>query len=185
MANYDLIVDLDIEKLINKHYTPKLHEAFDKGLKIGINKFARQIEIKLKENLTKYKLNGLTNQIKISIEGLGIKAEILEGGNYYAMYVEYGTGVVGENFSHPKAAERDWMYDINSHGDSGWWYPSNAEDTNPTKYKSATGWWAWTAGQASRPFMYETWLWARRSFHSVLSSSIEKEIYNELRRMGG
>lgn len=184
MSNYDLVIDLDIDKLMNKHYTPELHKAFDRGLKKGIDKFAIQIGIKLRENLIKYKLDGLARQIKVSVEGFGIKAEILEGGEYYAMYVEYGTGVVGENFSHPKAAERDWMYDINSHGDSGWWYPSNSEDPNPTKYNSETGWWAWTAGQASRPFMYETWLWARQSFHNVLNKSIEKEIYKELRKMG-
>lgn len=90
----------------------------------------------------------------------------------YAVLVEYGTGIVGANSSHPGLGDADWnnpesvtvkgetysTYDQNNHGEAGWWYPS------------PTGWYtpkdgvtneegmslAWTKGMPSRPFMYNT-----------------------------
>ena len=62
----------------------------------------------------------------------------------YAIYVEFGTGVVGERNPHPEPIE-GWQYDVNEHGDKGWWY-FNERDQK----------WHWTKGMASRPFMYNT-----------------------------
>lgn len=90
----------------------------------------------------------------------------------YAVFVEYGTGIVGENSPHPGINDNDWIdvpgitvngetydtYNQNEHGSKGWWYPS------------PTGWYtpkdgvtneeglalAWTMGMPSRPFMYNT-----------------------------
>ena len=62
----------------------------------------------------------------------------------YAIYVEFGTGVVGERNPHPEPIE-GWQYDVNEHGDKGWWY-FNERDQK----------WHWTKGMVSRPFMYNT-----------------------------
>ena len=64
---------------------------------------------------------------------------------WYAVYVEYGTGVVGADSAHPLAGAHGWQYDINNHGDSGWVYWSGRD-----------GNWHWTKGQQSHPFMYNT-----------------------------
>lgn len=61
----------------------------------------------------------------------------------YAKYVEFGTGIVGEEFPHALASEMGWTYDVNGHGDNGWYY-----------YKD--GRFYWTKGVEARPFMYET-----------------------------
>jgi hypothetical protein len=61
----------------------------------------------------------------------------------YAVYVEFGTGVIGKSNPHP--APEGWKYDVNEHGDKGWWY-FNERDQK----------WHWTKGMASRPFMYNT-----------------------------
>lgn len=76
----------------------------------------------------------------------------------YAIYVEYGTGIVGAGSPHPQPGKAGWNYDKNNHGEEGWWYPSptgwyipkgglNNEDKLPL---------AWTKGMPSRPFMYNT-----------------------------
>ena len=62
----------------------------------------------------------------------------------YAIYVEFGTGVVGKRNPHPEPIE-GWQYDVNEHGDKGWWY-FNERDQK----------WHWTKGMISRPFMYNT-----------------------------
>lgn len=59
----------------------------------------------------------------------------------YACYVEFGTGVKGKGSPHP--APQGWKYDVNNHGEQGWFY-----------FKD--GAWHWTRGMQSRPFMYET-----------------------------
>lgn len=75
----------------------------------------------------------------------------------YAAFVEFGTGVVGSRNPHPEPAILGWSYDVNGHGDLGWWYPSGEGDTNPTRYQLADGSFiAWTKGMPSRPFMYNT-----------------------------
>lgn len=64
--------------------------------------------------------------------------------SYYAVFVEYGTGVVGAANSHPSPVA-GWTYDHNSHGEAGWVYRSDRDN----KFH-------WTKGQPSSPFMYNT-----------------------------
>lgn len=69
---------------------------------------------------------------------------IIKATAYYAIFVEYGTGVIGATNPHPEAGEAGWDYDVNEHGEKGWIY---------------YGWdfrKHWTKGMPSRPFMYNT-----------------------------
>lgn len=61
----------------------------------------------------------------------------------HAVYVEFGTGVVGALDPHPQASPS--RYDVNGHGWDGWFY------YNDRKQKIQ-----WTAGVGSRPFLWET-----------------------------
>lgn len=90
----------------------------------------------------------------------------------YAIFVEYGTGVVGENSPHPGINDKDWIdpegvtvkgetyssYDQNEHGEGGWWYPSPdgwyVPKDGVTNEEGLSL--AWTKGMPSRPFMYNT-----------------------------
>ena len=70
---------------------------------------------------------------------------IIRATAYYAVFVEYGTGIVGaESEQHPWADAIGWEPDANGHGEKGWLY---------------YGWdmkWHRTRGTPSRPFMYNT-----------------------------
>lgn len=75
---------------------------------------------------------------------------VSNGATYYiytdcdwAAFVEFGTGIVGIENPHPETGLANWKYDVNDHGDAGWWYFNDGE-------------WHWTKGMPSRPFMYET-----------------------------
>lgn len=75
----------------------------------------------------------------------------------YGMFVEFGTGIVGENSKHHPAQDAfGWEYDVNDHGELGWLFP--ADD----------GTYRRTRGQASRPFMYETALQLRDEFPAIV-----------------
>lgn len=60
----------------------------------------------------------------------------------YALFVEYGTGIVGEIQHHPEP--NGYKYDVHGHGLEGW------------VYYGTDGKFHRTAGMASRPFMYNT-----------------------------
>jgi hypothetical protein len=84
-----------------------------------------------------------TGELESSISGvfdLNTGVGAIKADSWYAMYVEFGTGIVGANSPHPDA--QGWQYDVNGHGDKGWVYMG--DDGN----------WHWTKGQKSRPFMY-------------------------------
>lgn len=86
---------------------------------------------------------------------------IIYTGCEWASYVEFGTGIVGEKNPHPETSLVGWRYDVNSHGEKGWFYFSNGE-------------WHWTKGMPSRPFMYET-----GAELALKASDIAREVFSD------
>lgn len=87
-----------------------------------------------------------TGELADSIQGFydsATQVGIIRTDVYYAVFVEYGTGVVGERNAHPYPV--GWEYDVNGHGDNGWVYHSDRDN----KFH-------WTKGQPASPFMYNT-----------------------------
>lgn len=72
----------------------------------------------------------------------------------WAKFVEFGTGVVGERSPHPNTSIVGWKYDVNEHGEKGWFYFRDGE-------------WHWTKGMPSRPFMFETAMELRQEIVKV------------------
>ena len=59
-----------------------------------------------------------------------------------AKAVEYGTGIVGRDSQGSSQAE-DWAYDVNNHGDKGWFYEKNGKIY-------------WTKGMEGKLIYYKT-----------------------------
>lgn len=81
-----------------------------------------------------------------SIEGFydpQTRVGIIRANTPYAVYVEYGTGIVGAGSPHPEP--EGYVYDVNGHGEAGWTY------WNPNDQRFHL-----TAGMPARPFMYNT-----------------------------
>lgn len=87
-------------------------------------------------------------------------------GDNYALFVEYGTGVVGAASPHPKAGEMGWTYTTGSKifttkdGRVGWIYPKD-------------GTYHFTEGQEARPFWHES------------AEELPKYIYDAVRKVFG
>ena len=84
-------------------------------------------------------------------------------GSEYAIYLEYGTGVVGARNPHPDPD--GWRYDVNGHGDSGWWYPIESEErakhleslgVRISQNKKTGRWYGFTRGLPGSAFIYNT-----------------------------
>lgn len=89
-----------------------------------------------------------TGELEQSINGYyspTLGTGIVYAGAWYALYVEFGTGIRGSEASHPLSGKTGWHYDVNNHGEAGWVY-----------YNDNDGSYHWTDGMPSRPFMYET-----------------------------
>lgn len=77
-------------------------------------------------------------------------------GSDYAIFVEYGTGVVGASSPHPEPAP-GWTYDVNAHGEKGWTY----FDAKQNRYR-------WTKGQSASAFVYRTLQYMKSQAGEVL-----------------
>lgn len=168
--------DISVEMIGDKGKYPDIAKAYEKGIENGMNELRTTIPIILMEKLTAFGLGGSKLAGTITVKRLKDGFFVTMSSDY-AVFVEYGTGIIGSEIQHPKANEHGWIYDVNGHGVLGWWYPTVDSDPNPYKWVNpATGvLYAWTAGQQSRPFMYHTWLWVVENMEKIIHKHIEKE----------
>lgn len=102
----------------------------------------------------------------------GIVGEVSDGKGYirstapHSAYCEFGTGIRGKESQHPNPGIAGWKYDINEHGEEGWWYWKNGE-------------WHWTAGMPSRPFMYNTAEQLRQIAPGIAKEVLQKGVSAE------
>lgn len=87
-----------------------------------------------------YDSGELMNNIDSRYDG---KIGKIVSGATHSAFCEFGTGVVGKGSQHPDPPP-GWVYDVNEHGEEGWWYYNDQGEKR------------WTKGMPSRPYMYDT-----------------------------
>lgn len=95
-------------------------------------------------------------------------------------YHEYGTGVIGSQIPHTAEAlaKAGWKYDVNAHGEKGWWYPikEDDDDDNPHKWTDESGRLrAWTKGLPAERAFYDALERAREMFPEIAEEELLKE----------
>ena len=176
--NYGFEINIDLfDKNSYKKAYDKLSDI-SKAIQDANDDFCKQLENKLREEMAKAGLSQSMLNSKIQVFPSEAGAYFTVGD--YGCFVEFGTGIVGSSSPAPYASEYGWEYDINSHGEQGWLYPTTADDPNPTKKYNATKgiWQAWTAGQVGRQYMYKTWLWGQRSYMNIVRKHLERAMKN-------
>lgn len=94
-------------------------------------------------------------------------------GAAHAFYVEYGTGVVGMGHPHPEPERAGWEYAIGDNifttkdGRVGWIYNAGSSGVFGSPELSEGKGWAFTEGQPSRPFMYNTLVWLEEAAEAL------------------
>jgi len=156
----------------------ELQLAVQRGLQNGIEELHDKTYQKLLENISQYGLSGSNVASDVSVLQVGETSLEIVINSEHAMFVEYGTGIIGAGTPHPMPIEEGWEYDTNEHGFAGWWYPTTQEDPNPHKWTSKKDGVlrAWTQGIPSRPFVYDTWLWVKRSANNIIKKNINIEL---------
>lgn len=95
-----------------------------------------------------------TGELEHSIQGYyspSLGAGFVFTNAYHAMFVEFGTGIVGDG-TYPATTAFGWQYDINNHGEEGWVYRNDKD-----------GKYYWTKGYIARPFMLNTFEWLKEA----------------------
>jgi len=82
---------------------------------------------------------------------------------FYAKYVEFGTGVVGQGNQHPISDKYGWIYDKNGHGEAGWVYPKK------------DGTWGRTSGQVAQKFVYKAVLDLEQNYIEIAKNVLRKK----------
>lgn len=173
--SFEIDIDLTGSKKIGRYDMKRFKKAVEIGTKNGIDEMSEKTVNKVHSNLSKYGLEDSELANSIELDKNDTSCNIVINANEYAQYVEYGTGIVGSENPHPKPD--GWSYDVNNHGEAGWWYPTDGSDGNPSKYETKSGdMLAHTRGMPSRPFMYDTWRWAKLVATKIINKNIRQEI---------
>lgn len=97
--------------------------------------------------------------------------------NEVIIFNEMGTGIVGSKKPHP--AFESWEYDVNGHGEKGWWYPTTPDDPNPYKITDKNGQLrAWTKGLPSRSMFYNAFEHISNTIGDFVEVELRKTIGN-------
>lgn len=183
---------IDIDKIIRKNKqfgknSRMLNKVVLIAIDDGLNELALRAEAYVKERMASYGLGGGALYSNLEVrrirQGIYISTHGTSNqGRDYTMFVEFGTGIEGKKNSHPRANARGWKYTEKHKAKNGellegWVYPSYETDVNANKWQDEEGnWFAFTRGQASRPFMYETWLYISFTWHSTIQGYIRRAI---------
>lgn len=169
----DTVINIDITKLgYTARKFKRYSELFEKAIEDALKEFSVMYQKKLNEKMTFYGVPAsIAGSVIINTSFDGIEVYIA---SELVNFFEYGTGIRGSENPHPKPPA-GWIYDSNGHGNDGWWYPTTEGDPNPYKWRDASGQLrGWTRGKVSRPFIYETNLWARRSIGNVVRKHLRR-----------
>lgn len=169
----DIVVDIDLGSMSRTRAKLKgLEVQIDQAIKEGLTDFAERFKKHLRANMVAYGVpqSVVSTLVAEEIDG-GI--ELIVAGELVDFF-EYGTGVMGASSPHPDPFT-PWEYDVNGHGESGWWYPTDDTDPNPYKWTDDSGQLrAWTRGKISRPFVYDTFEWGKRNLTRIVRNHVKR-----------
>ena len=175
--NFDIF---DIDNAIHKFNG--MTDAIEIGIVKGQAVFNQRMLTKINELAEKYGLQDSKtfSSLIVDSDEYGITLTFTSP---HAEFVEYGTGIVGAGNPHPQAEKYSWEYASGEKSSQGrWWYPTDENDPNENKQlrvNKETGesyWIAPTSGLPSRPIMYDTFLYGRRTYTRLINRYIKLEL---------
>lgn len=145
--------------------------------KSSYTKVAVRIADRLADIMMDCDLQSETYKVPAKLKGKVAQAGI-KNDTPKATFQEYGTGVIGSQFPHvsEELQKMGWKYDVNRHGERGWWYPTTEEDPNPYKWTDKSGQLrAWTKGQVATRNFYNALKRAEELFSEVAIEELMRE----------
>jgi len=159
-------------------YYDMMPHLIDVALDNALHEIAERVKARMLTELMNYGLgdSSLASSIFIDVWGDGISIRV---DSDHAVYVEFGTGVKGAGAPHnnPSFLGKPFAYASGPQSSKGtWWYEidygyAKAHGIEPAEGKDGR-WYAKTSGMESRPFIYNSYLYARR----IVTKTVNKHL---------
>lgn len=153
------------------NYLEEYKKAILKGTENGIKKATERAFDIVKANCYAKGINAHTDQIKAEYNEEKNEGKVYTG-DEVLIFNEMGTGITGKTNPHPSSEKMfsTWKYDVNQHGEKGWYYPKD------------DGSYGWTKGLPSRHMFYDTFNQLKDILGDTVSLEIRKttgNLYND------
>lgn len=141
-----------------KAYTKKVQSAPENAMKTAVEDGVHQAK-ELAMYMNAYDSGELVNGIVAEYEG---NKGYIHSTAPHTAFVEMGTGIRGAGEPHPENYYPGWEYDVNEHGEAGWYYIGRDGKRH------------WTKGMPSRPFLYETSVMLKDAIPGIVENELKK-----------
>lgn len=144
-----------------KKFLNDYNQAYEQGVENAIEKATELLYEKVKQYCYDEGIEQHTNNVYMEYDAITKTGRVWTN-DMVLIFNEIGTGIVGSQNPHPspQSAFKSWKYDVNKHGEKGWYYPK--ED----------GSFGWTKGLPSRHMFFN----AFEDIKSEIGETIEVEI---------
>lgn len=169
-------IDDSIKKLEN------YEKAFNRGIVNGVKRFEELATRKLRNILVKEGL-GASNimggiRTEFIDDGVIIHVSAIDpDGTDYAIFLEYGVGMVGSGTGYPDLPG-NWIYGSGTtiRPDGSWFYPLHEGDRGNVVAVFNGRPYGITKGYVGHKFMWQLYEYAKRQFKRTINQAIAKEI---------
>lgn len=161
-----LTIELSKESL--KQATKFLNDykkAYQQGLDNAVLKATEMMYEKVKEYCYENGIVNHTNNIYMNYD-YNTKTGKVWSDDMVIIFNEMGTGIVGSQNPHPSPNPnfKGWKYDVNEHGEKGWYYPKD------------DGTYGWTKGLPSRHMFFDAFEDIKFEIGDIVNIEINKTV---------
>lgn len=166
MAISNLTIELSkksLKRTIN--YLNKYKVAYEKGVENAIEYATELMYEKVKQYCYDNGILNHTSKIYKEYDNIKNIGKVWTN-DMVLIFNEMGTGITGMNNPHPSpnGAFKSWKYDVNEHGEKGWYYPK--ED----------GTFGWTKGLPSRHMFFSAFNEIKGEIGNIVNVEIRKTV---------
>ena len=150
----------EAKKLLNKY-----KEVYSKGIDNAVKYATEMMYNKVLEYCYANGISEHTSQIKWQYDN-NTKCGRVWTNDMVIISNEMGTGITGSNNPHPNPSPQfqSWRYDVNEHGEKGWYYPKD------------DGTYGWTKGLPSRHMFYDTFNDIKDEIGDIVEVELQKTV---------
>lgn len=161
-----LTIELSKDSLKNAiNYLNKFKNAYEKGIDNAVLHATEMMYEKVKQYCYEAGITEHTNNIYMEYDN-NTKTGKVGTSDMVLIFNEMGTGITGANSPHPSPSEnfKSWKYDVNEHGEKGWYYPK--EDST----------YGWTKGLPSRHMFYDAFNDIKDEIGDIVEVELQKTV---------
>lgn len=147
------------------NYLNKFKNAYEKGIDNAVLHATEMMYEKVKQYCYENGISEHTNNIYMEYD-YNTKTGKVGTSDIILIFNEMGTGITGANNPHPSPSEnfKSWKYDVNKHGEKGWYYPKD------------DGTYGWTKGLPSRHMFYDAFNDIKDEIGDIVEVELRKTV---------